>query len=183
VHPFETDIKLPGGLGVPLKKNVGVTIVEVQEGRLYLYIKIPLVSTQEASLFRREDHLRRLITILLHEMVHAFFCLARWSEKNYYNIRILGPEGHGAYWQLVAAWIEQFARENLQLPLPLYRASAFAGDLAICTRCSNKVHLQPNYLELLKLLGLDLQEVESFREFREKEDNDAKEVELPSEST
>ena len=181
VHPCGTDIKLPGALKVPLKNCGGVTIYEFHQGTIDLYVKIAVPSTRGASLIPIEDHLRSLIMVLLHEMIHSFFLLARWSEENYSNIRILGPEGHGAYWQLVATWIEHFAREHLQLPLSFDRAPSFAGDLAICTRCSDKVHLQPNYLELLKVLGLDLQEVEYFRQMWE-EDNDAKEVELTSES-
>jgi hypothetical protein len=182
VHPCGTDIKLPGALKVPLKNCGGVTIYDFHQGKVRLYVKIAVPSTQGTSLIPREDHLRFLIMVLLHEMIHSFFLLASWSEESYSNIRILGPEGHGAYWQLVVTWIERFAGEHLQLPLTFDRTFAFAGDLAICTRSSNKVHLQPTYLELLKVLGLDLQEVESFRQLLEKEDSDAKEVELTPES-
>jgi hypothetical protein len=180
-HPHRTDIKLQGALGVPLKDCGGVTIYDYHQGKPAFYVKIAAPSTRRASRIPREDHLRYLIMILLHEMTLSFFLLARWGEENYSNIEILGPEGHSAYFQLVIIWIEQFTRERLQLPLSFDRAFAFAGDLTICTRCSNKVHLKPNFPELPKILRLDLREIESLRQMWEK-DNSPKEVELPSES-
>jgi hypothetical protein len=92
-----------------LKNIDGVTTPVLHQGKLRIDIKITLPSTQEASLIPREDRLRNLIMVLLHEMSHAFFVLAgpctAEAAEHYHNIRVLGRQGHGAYWQLVVAWM------------------------------------------------------------------------------
>jgi hypothetical protein len=92
LHPYGTDFKLTR-TQTHLKNIGGVTTPPLHQRKLHIDMKITLSSTQEASLIPREDRLRNLIMVLLHEMNHAFFasaspCTAEAAE-HYHNVRVL----------------------------------------------------------------------------------------------
>jgi hypothetical protein len=73
-------------------------------------------------------------------MIHAYFGISEiWKEedrgerKTISDIRVLGPGGHGAYFQRIADVLEHFVQDDLELPVDMNRPYDFGGELTSCS--------------------------------------------------
>jgi uncharacterized protein YjiS (DUF1127 family) len=101
-------------------------------------------------------------------MIHAYFQISaklhakdRNKRKLIKDIRILGPGGHGVYFQRIADVLERFVQDDLQLPIDMDRAKDFGFDLA---SCSDNLQYRSYYRALIRDLGLSRKEVEKVKE-------------------
>jgi hypothetical protein len=146
--------------GADLPGRLGECGLDLKRPRHPICIKIRLPSKQSANRTRRRVDLYGLVAVLLHEMIHAYFQSSRKlhakdrkERKPIKDIRILGPGGHGVYFQRIADVIERFVQDNLQLPIDMGRANYFGFDLASC-RTTYNISLTTEYLsEIWVYLG------------------------------
>jgi hypothetical protein len=90
-----------------------------------------------------EDRMRRYLSTLLHEMVHAFLYKRQYfhHHPNYIGH---GYTGHGMAWQDIAYVVEQAANDPtlLGLQLDLNRATSLAFEMLYIEKCCDITDLE-----------------------------------------
>jgi hypothetical protein len=163
IVPFDTDVDgRRGCLG-----NTR-TRLDFKDQKFSIEIKIALPAKQSASRTRKELDVIDLVATLLHEMIHAYFGISeiwnaedRGERKRISDIRVLGPGGHGAYFQRIADVLERFVQNDLELLIEMNRSYDFGSELA---SCSDNLQYRSYYRPLIRELGLCRKEVENFKQ-------------------
>jgi hypothetical protein len=101
-------------------------------------------------------------------MIHAYFHMSvffhakdRKKRKPISDIRVLGPGGHGYYFQRIGDILERFVEEKLQLPIDMTQANDFGRDLA---SCPDNLQYESYYRAVIRNAGLSRKEVEKVKE-------------------
>lgn len=103
--------------------------------------KVTIRMSSQRVYFAKLSPTEAIISTLLHEMCHAYINLyACFGEScgqqectfgHQHYLETIGPTGHGRSWQILAAAIENRAKEVLGINLDLNRAAGARQDLAM----------------------------------------------------